>query len=387
MPHTLLIDRSDRARIELSGTHAVATLNGLVTNDVAVLKSGHGQYASALTAKGKIVADMILLMLDDRIQVHASPASTPGLRAMFAKFVNPRFATLTDVSDVTGDITLVGESAAALIVRASGGRVDTDALSALPHFSFLPATIGGASVMVVHLPPIGASNECVYSAIMRRDALDGVRAALRDAGATDASTDVMDTLRIESGFPEWGVMTGSTTRRLQHFIDNGWRDSETDGWIDDVNPSDVRDVVALVPEGSANDAHVAATAAGRAFPAWRALTGPARAEYLYKWAAAIGDRAEELAQVMAREVGKPIGEARGEVGRCVVILRYYAGDAVRQMGDVIPAQSPCALQFSLREPLGVVAMITPWNFPLAIPLWKVAPALAFGILSCSSRPS
>src|SRR6185312_7746453 len=162
-------------------------------------------------------------------------------------------------------------------------------------------------------------------------------------------------------------MTGSTTRRLQHFIDNGWRDSETDGWIDDVNPSDVRDVVALVPEGSANDAHVAATAAGRAFPAWRALTGPARAEYLYKWAAAIGDRAEELAQVMAREVG-----------RCVVILRYYAGDAVRQMGDVIPAQSPGALQFSLREPLGVVAMITPWNFPLAIPLWKVAPALAFG---------
>jgi acyl-CoA reductase-like NAD-dependent aldehyde dehydrogenase len=173
-------------------------------------------------------------------------------------------------------------------------------------------------------------------------------------------------------------MTGSTARRLQQFIDNGWRDSETDGWIDDVNPSDVRDIVALVPEGSANDAHAAASAAARAFPAWRALTGPARAEHLYKWAAAIGDRAEELAQVMAREVGKPIGEARGEVGRCVVILRYYAGEAVRQIGDVIPAQSPGALQFSLREPLGVVAMITPWNFPLAIPLWKVAPALAFG---------
>ena len=81
---------------------------------------------------------------------------------------------------------------------------------------------------------------------------------------------------------------------------------------------------------------------------------------------------------MAREVGKPIGESRGEVGRCVVILRYYAGEAVREMGQVIPAQVAGALQFSLREPLGVVAMITPWNFPLAIPLWKVAPALAFG---------
>jgi|SRR6185437_13956648 tRNA-modifying protein YgfZ len=229
MPHTLLIDRSDRARIELSGTHAVATLNGLVTNDVAALKSGHGQYAAALTAKGKIVADMILLMLDDRIQVHASPASTPGLRAMFAKFVNPRFATLTDVSDVTGDITLVGESAAALIVRASGGRVDTDALSALPHFSFLPATIGGASVMVVHLPPIGASNECVYSAIMRRDALDGVRAALRDAGATDASTDVMDTLRIESGFPEWGVDMDENTLPQEANLDDMHAVSYTKG--------------------------------------------------------------------------------------------------------------------------------------------------------------
>jgi aldehyde dehydrogenase (NAD+) len=81
---------------------------------------------------------------------------------------------------------------------------------------------------------------------------------------------------------------------------------------------------------------------------------------------------------MAREVGKPIGEARGEAARCVVILQYYAGEAVRSMGDVIPAQVPGALQFSLREPLGVVALITPWTFPAAIPLWKAAPALAFG---------
>jgi aldehyde dehydrogenase (NAD+) len=173
-------------------------------------------------------------------------------------------------------------------------------------------------------------------------------------------------------------MTVGNARRLQNFVGNAWRDSKTDKWIEDLNPSDVRDVIALIPEGSAHDARAAAVAAAEAFPAWRALTGPARGEHLHKWAAAIGDRAEELAQVMAREVGKPISEARGEVGRCVVILRYYAGEAVREMGEVIPAQSPGALQFSLREPLGVVAMITPWNFPLAIPLWKVAPALAFG---------
>ncbi|HSU97536.1 MAG TPA: hypothetical protein VLI40_09915 [Gemmatimonadaceae bacterium] len=229
MPPTLLIDRSDRARIELSGAHAVATLNGLVTNDVAALKAGHGQYAAALTAKGKIVADMILLMLDDRIQVHASPASAPGLRAMFTKFVNPRFATLTDVTDITGDITLVGDGSAELIARASGGSVDAETLSALPHFSFVAATIGGAPVMVVHLPPIGAGNECVYSAILKRDALEDVRTALRGAGAVDAGAEALDTLRVESGFPEWGVDMDENTLPQEANLDDMHAVSYTKG--------------------------------------------------------------------------------------------------------------------------------------------------------------
>lgn len=166
--------------------------------------------------------------------------------------------------------------------------------------------------------------------------------------------------------------------RLEHFIGGAWTASATDTWHPDGNPSDPTDVVALVPEGTADDAAAAASAAAAALPAWRALPGPTRAEHLYRWAAVIADRAEELALQMAREVGKPIGEARGEVARCVVILRYYAGEAVREVGEVIPAQAPDALQFTLREPLGVVALVTPWNFPLAIPLWKAAPALAFG---------
>lgn len=170
----------------------------------------------------------------------------------------------------------------------------------------------------------------------------------------------------------------TTANRLQHFISNDWSAGNTDRWIDDLNPSDETDIIASVPEGSADDARRATNAAMAALPAWRSLSGPARAEHLHRWAGTIADRAEELAQAMAREVGKPIGESRGEVGRCVVILRYYAGEAVRAMGEVIPAQTAGALQFTLREPLGVVALITPWNFPLAIPLWKAAPALAFG---------
>lgn len=166
--------------------------------------------------------------------------------------------------------------------------------------------------------------------------------------------------------------------RLRHFIGGEWRSSDSDRWIDDVNPSNASDVLGQVPVGTSDDVDVAVNAAASALPGWRALTGPARAEMLYKWADAIGTRSEELAQLVTREVGKPIVESRGEVGRCVTILRYYAGDAVRAIGEVIPAQTAGSLQFTLRRPLGVVALVTPWNFPVAIPLWKAAPALAFG---------
>jgi alpha-ketoglutaric semialdehyde dehydrogenase len=165
---------------------------------------------------------------------------------------------------------------------------------------------------------------------------------------------------------------------LQQFVGGRWRDSAGGGLVEDLNPSDVQDVVARVPSGSQEDVAAAAGAAAEALPGWQRLGGPARAEQLFRWSAAVAARQEELAQAMAREVGKPIVEARGEVARCVAILRYYAGEAVREIGEVIPSQLPATLQFTLRQPLGVVALITPWNFPLAIPLWKAAPALAFG---------
>ena len=168
------------------------------------------------------------------------------------------------------------------------------------------------------------------------------------------------------------------TPRLKAFVGGSWSASASDTWITDANPSDASDIVALVPEGTADDAQAAGAAARAAFEGWSGLTGVARGDHLHRWSVAISDRQEDIAQAVAREVGKPIGEARGEVGRCVAILRYYAGEAVREIGEVIPAQVAGALQFTVREPLGVVALITPWNFPVAIPLWKAAPALAFG---------
>jgi aldehyde dehydrogenase (NAD+) len=169
-----------------------------------------------------------------------------------------------------------------------------------------------------------------------------------------------------------------TAAGLRNFIDGAFASSASGPDIVSVNPSDERDIVARVPAGAGADVATATAAAARALPGWLRTAGPARGEALYRWAGTIQSRAEELAQAVSREVGKPIGEARGEIARCVAILRYHAGEAVRSMGDLVPAQSGGMLQFTMREPLGVVALITPWNFPLAIPLWKAAPALAFG---------
>lgn len=165
---------------------------------------------------------------------------------------------------------------------------------------------------------------------------------------------------------------------LQSFVNGTFRIAASSDWTEHLNPSDAADTVARVPDSTPEDVDEAVAAAAEAQATWRGLPGPIRAEHLHKWAATIAGRSDELAKAISREAGKPIGEARGEVGRAVVILRYYAGEAVRQIGEVIPAQLPGALQFTLHEPLGVVALITPWNFPLAIPLWKAAPAIAFG---------
>jgi folate-binding protein YgfZ len=229
MRPTLLIDRSDRARLEISGASAVATLNGLVTNDVAALKAGQGQYAAALTAKGKIVADLIVLMLDGKLQLHASPAAAPGLRAMLTKFVNPRFATLTDVSESTGDLTLVGHDAAELLARASGGTVSADVLIALPVFSHIDGNIASAPVTIVCLPCIGADNQSVYSAIVSRDVIGVVHAALLVAGAVDANAAAIDALRVESGFPEWGIDMDDSTLPQEANLDEMHAVSYTKG--------------------------------------------------------------------------------------------------------------------------------------------------------------
>jgi betaine-aldehyde dehydrogenase len=135
-------------------------------------------------------------------------------------------------------------------------------------------------------------------------------------------------------------------------------------------------VLAEVPQAGAEDADAAIARAKAAFPAWRDVSPNERASVLRGLAAAIEDQVEELARLEARNVGKPISDARGEVGMVVDTFLYYAGAPERLLGDTIPVAG--GVDFTFREPLGVVGLITPWNFPIAIASWKVAPALAAG---------
>jgi acyl-CoA reductase-like NAD-dependent aldehyde dehydrogenase len=143
------------------------------------------------------------------------------------------------------------------------------------------------------------------------------------------------------------------------------------------NPWATDEVVGRFPLSDAIDVDAAVTAAARAFESWSRLPFQARAAVVHAAAALVDERAETIAVDMTREMGKPIRESRGEVARAAAILRYFAGEALRPEGELFQ-QAGGGRVFTTRRPVGVVGLITPWNFPAAIPIWKVAPALAYG---------
>lgn len=144
------------------------------------------------------------------------------------------------------------------------------------------------------------------------------------------------------------------------------------------NPSNTEELVGRWNPVDQGQAQQAVAAAAEAFPGWRDKTWVERGQWLQKMADAMAGTRSELGLLASREMGKPLGEMLGEVDRGVALLRYYAGEGTRAMGEVYPSQLPDALLFTERRPLGPVLIITPWNFPVAIPIWKMAPALVFG---------
>jgi aldehyde dehydrogenase (NAD+) len=146
----------------------------------------------------------------------------------------------------------------------------------------------------------------------------------------------------------------------------------------DINPSNVADIVGEAAWGSAADVAEAVAAARKAFPAWSQTNPQKRFEILDAAGTEILARKEELGRQLSRENGKPLAEAIGEAGRAGFVVKYFAGEALRIAGEKFDSVRPGIEVDVTREPIGVVGMITPWNFPLAIPAWKIAPALAFG---------
>jgi alpha-ketoglutaric semialdehyde dehydrogenase len=163
---------------------------------------------------------------------------------------------------------------------------------------------------------------------------------------------------------------------LQSHVDGSSRKGSS-AWRD-INPAHPSETVAEVRPADANIATEAVTAAHRVFPTWRAMPPPARGDILRKAADLLEHRAEQVARDLAREEGKALFEAIGETMRAVAILRYYAGQTTEPDGETYPSASPLTLLYARREPVGVVVAITPYNFPIAIPAWKIAPALAYG---------
>lgn len=170
-------------------------------------------------------------------------------------------------------------------------------------------------------------------------------------------------------------MSTPTSATLQHLIAGRWT-GEPDR--ERRNPARAQEVVARFPAGTVAETEEAIAAARAAAPMWGHMPAPARGDILYLAAGVLESRIEQVAQDLTREEGKTLVESRGEVRRAIDVLRFYGGEGRRLGGETIPSAASDVLVYTKREPLGVVAIITPWNFPIAIPAWKIAPALVSG---------
>src|SRR5437899_1712009 len=167
-------------------------------------------------------------------------------------------------------------------------------------------------------------------------------------------------------------------RSYSNFIGGEWVAARTGQNYQNFNPAYIRAFVAQYPRSVKAEAGEAVQAAQKAWPAWAAMTPVARGRILGKASQILETRKKELAELLTREEGKTLTESSGEVQRAIDIFRFFGGLSYTLGGQTIPHDLPQQLLYTRREPLGVVALITPWNFPVAIPAWKMAPALVSG---------
>ena len=161
-----------------------------------------------------------------------------------------------------------------------------------------------------------------------------------------------------------------------NYINGQW--VETSKTFENRNPANTDEIVGLFGRGSSSDVEAAADAADAALPGWSSMAGPARGNILFKAADILERQFDQLGADMCREEGKTLPEAKGEVRRSINIFRYFGGEGSRMPGMLVPSERDRVHMFAIRKPIGVVGLVTPWNFPSAIPAWKLAPALICG---------
>jgi alpha-ketoglutaric semialdehyde dehydrogenase len=163
-----------------------------------------------------------------------------------------------------------------------------------------------------------------------------------------------------------------------NYVGGEWRPAVGGATYERRNPARPSEVVGQFPDSSEEDLNAAVAAAKEALPGWAGTPAPQRGAILLKAAAVIEERVEEIAQAMTREMGKPLRESRLEAGRAAQIFRYFSGEGWRPQGELFEQSLNGNVVYTRHRPVGVVGLITPWNFPAAIPAWKLAPALTYG---------
>jgi aldehyde dehydrogenase (NAD+) len=165
---------------------------------------------------------------------------------------------------------------------------------------------------------------------------------------------------------------------FKNYIDGKWLPAQAGQVIENRNPANRNDLVGLFPASDQGDVDTAVAAAKKAFASWRLVPAPKRGELLYRVGELLKAHKEEIARIMTREMGKVLKETRGDVQEGIDTAFYVAGEGRRLFGETTPSELPDKFAMSVRAPVGVCALITPWNFPMAIPTWKMFPALICG---------
>ncbi len=175
------------------------------------------------------------------------------------------------------------------------------------------------------------------------------------------------------------MATATTTSQVcRNFINGRWVESRSTKTVERRNPANLDELIGLAPLSTREEAREAVAAAHAAFAAWRDTPAPTRGRVIAKAALIMEQRKDDLARILTREEGKALKDSLGEVQKSINILEFMAGESRRIGGETLPSELPKNFAYTLKQPLGVVAAITPWNFPVSIPVWKMAPALIAG---------